>query len=211
MRLKTLVAVLTALLSLAAISATAASAHEWQRAKHALLKTEKFESKADVRFELSSVEGNESFECEYNEKGTVGIGAGGKITSVTNKAGSKVIECSHPEGIRQCEVYDVEARDLPWATELFESESHVRDRIMSGGEGPPEWHIFCGKGGGFSNKCSFETSTRMENFATGPSPEVKAYFEPKFGLDCVYGAAEHFHYNGKEVIHASNYDGLEAN
>jgi hypothetical protein len=81
------------------------------------------------------IEGTVEVLCTGKSEGTVGPGKFDRVTSITE------IKCSPG---KDCEkVEKAEPRDLPWQTELFETESTVRDKITSGGSGAPGWGLSC--------------------------------------------------------------------
>ena len=90
---------LTAVLALAGISATCASANEWQVNGAALTKAAAVAGESTITFGL---EGRPVYSCAISRKGTVGPGAAGEITSITSPGGAKVIPCTILESGWEC-------------------------------------------------------------------------------------------------------------
>jgi hypothetical protein len=77
-----------------------------------------------------------SISCTGKDEGSVGPGRFDRITAITE------IHCVTDE---RCEKITIEAepRNLPWQTELFETEGKIRDALKSGGAGEPGWAVTC--------------------------------------------------------------------
>jgi hypothetical protein len=103
-------------------------------------------------------------DCTGELKGSVGPGKYDRVTEVPEAS----IHCVAGEN---CEDLEEAARpvDLPWQTELFETENTIRDRLSSGGNGAPGWKVKCKVPilGPTADTCtSEEGSTLQENKVT---------------------------------------------
>lgn len=75
--------------------------------------------------------------CKFETTGTIESGGLGKITSFVAISG-----CTASGG--SCDsVRPVGPINIPWKTELFESEGTIKDRIVNGGSGEPNWKFEC--------------------------------------------------------------------
>jgi hypothetical protein len=150
--IKTLSAALTVVFAFAALSASAATAHEWKIRGLGLTKSVPVSQTATYKF-LDETNGA-SFICTVEEKGTVGPGAAGKITSI------KELSCATSSEF--CEAAPtLEALHLPWSTELVTFEGGLGNEITT--KSPlPEWKWKC--------KSHFETWTET----CGVYPTMKA-------------------------------------
>ncbi len=205
MRITPLAVALLALLALAAGSASAASAHEWQRnhGKGSITKPRGISSMGHLVIFTESEEYAEEETCSFNEKGTVGPGAAGTITSLTSTSGSKVIECIRNEGAICREgkhAPRIEAAHLPWDTELTTVEGKLRDEIKSGGSGTPELKMECEGYYNIKDKCPFASGVGVENMSNGDVEGIYTRKEsnPLYGYDC----------GGLSGNHAVYYEGV---
>jgi hypothetical protein len=83
--------------------------------------------------------GKPNLRCHVNVEGTVEGGGKGTISSYVVSNCSTTTECGSPV---------VGPVHLPWSTELYEDAKGVlRNRIVSGGSGVPEWQFECVIGG----------------------------------------------------------------
>ena len=98
--------------------------------------------------------------CYYDIEGTVGTGGKGTITSVAG------LTCT---GVGNCgTVNEVQANNLPWNTELYEAEGHIRDRIVSSGKGTPEYRFVCEvKGVKTTDECGLNVAPELVNRLEG--------------------------------------------
>jgi|SRR5580700_1874191 hypothetical protein len=107
---------------------------------------------------------NWGISCEGTDLGVIKAGGTGEITSFSiNKCEpAKIAEnaCEEVEGWK--------APHLAWKTELYAEGGTIRDRIVSGGSGTPEWVVQCKTAFPFSdNSCGINTSTLMTNNVSG--------------------------------------------
>jgi hypothetical protein len=109
------------------------------------------------------------------EKSTVvcdGAGSrGAGIIEGTNKDIIRAAElenaktnCARTEGsCKAGEVEKVQGVDLPWKTELYETESKARTKILSDGSGEPGWSITCNTVlGSKTDECTSESGSPFE-------------------------------------------------
>lgn len=120
-----------AALALSGVTAAAASAetHEWRLDSAPLTKSVKVSQTATYQFKDRAI--GAEFSCKVEEKGTVGPGAAGQITSVKGVSCSDIASCKNPS---------IEALDLPWNTGLTTFEGGVGNHITSK---EPEWKWKC--------------------------------------------------------------------
>lgn len=74
--------------------------------------------------------------CSVETTGTIATAGKGTITQY------QVKNCKS-SGTASCASSGVLAINLPWNTELYLAEGHIRNRIVSGGSGTPEWQFEC--------------------------------------------------------------------
>jgi hypothetical protein len=118
------------------------------------------------------------------QKGTVGPGAVGEITSITSSGKTVIVgEVCGTGGSK----WEFEALHLPWSTELATVGGVLRDVIKSGGHGVPKWKATCK--GGISDECEYPTNTGVFNVSLGveatfdeKSPEGECPFYGKFRI-----------------------------
>jgi hypothetical protein len=134
----------------AALWTTAATAHEWLKNGQPLTKSVNVTQKATYKWEQYGT--RIEFSCTVEEKGTVGPGAAGQITSI------KEVECHYLNGCQG--PVTIEARKLPWNTELQTFEGGVGNHITSS---QPEWRW----------ECEFVGEQRTETCAAVPTLSVK--------------------------------------
>jgi len=113
--------------------------------------------------------------CLVETEGTVEAAGKGKITAYHASSCTPAAGCRSVAGTR--------ALNLPWKTELYESEGIVRDRVISGGNGTPAWEFECETSlGKISDTCNFG-NPGLENYLEGT---VAAIFNERFtsGVTC---------------------------
>ncbi len=154
---------LTLAVAFTALSAGAATAHQWQKNGKALGSTTLVKATSELQFENPGGFPPYDFDgCTIHEKGTVGLGGLGEITSVTGATGSKVISCVT---VQNCKTpITIEALNLPWKTELVTNEGVLQNHI----KGEAEWKIVC-KEGSFqeSDYCLVLPRASLTNVAKG--------------------------------------------
>jgi hypothetical protein len=110
--------------------------------------------------------------CSVADEGVVGPANLDKVTKVTFEKCTAGTNCEKLEG-------NAEPRNLPWKTELFETEKTIHDKTTSGGSGEPGWKATCKVlGKNETNECTSEhTTALLENM----SGDVNTVFESKSG------------------------------
>lgn len=160
---KTLGLVLAVALMFGALSASAAMAYEWQLNGAPITKAESISWTSKLTFENPTEE--ETYNCTIAHKGSLTTEGRGEITSVTSSGGAKAISCeiTHAGGLCEKEV-EIEALNLPWATELATVNGVLRDKIL----GSPEWKIKCKKIiYTDTNRCGASTNLGPHNLESG--------------------------------------------
>jgi len=114
--------------------------------------------------------------CNVETEGTIEAGGKGKITHYYATG------CT-PKGNSCRAVVGDQAINLPWKTELYESEGVVRDRVVSGGNGTPSWEFVCETSLGNTHDTCYFGSPGLENYLEGT---VAAIFNERFtsGMGC---------------------------
>jgi hypothetical protein len=192
--IKTLLVALAAVFALTAVSATAASAHTWKLKGAALKSAVKFHSTQELRF--SEKDGLE-IECPVVEEGTVGPGAAGEVTSITNAKGSKAIACRTIAGCESSHSSEVEAYSgLPWKTELVTLYEGLRNQITT--TGSKLWKIHCTiSETSWTNYCEATPNMAIDNAKTS-AEEVYDGKAPT--SNCFYGPGGNFNTKGGGVL-----------
>ncbi len=171
--------------------------------------TEEVRLKGTLRFKDTKVPvlGTAEVECNGESAGVVGPGKLGKITEVK-------ITATHCKGIKVCEeVKNFEARDLPWQTELYESESKQFNKLIGDGKGEPGWKVECKTSiGTQTDECLTESekpeSLLLENKLTNGELLVLATFQHLRKAKCSQGGAESGEITGSIGILKTNGTGL---
>jgi hypothetical protein len=128
-------------------------------------------------------------ECSGTSTGTVGPGKYDRITTIT---------VANPcRNITGCVgTIKAEARNLPWQTELFETEGKVRDSVVSEVAGKfPGWKVECT----LSDTCEGNTTTAIVNNTSNNT--VEAVFDAKSAVvTCSRGGAGTGKVEGTNII-----------
>jgi hypothetical protein len=158
--IKMLSAACAVVFALVALTATAATAHEWRLKGAPLTKSVKFSQTATYTFKDLTI--GAEFICEVEEKGTVGPGAAGQITSV------KEVSCADKALCKTTPT--IEAVRLPWNTELTTFEGGVGNHITSK---EPEWKWKCEIVGFdiLTEYCEVAPTMKVTNLAEGDVEE----------------------------------------
>jgi hypothetical protein len=152
--IKMLSAACAVVFALTALSASAATAHEWRWEGLPLTKAEKV-VEIGARYEFADAGARITFECTVEQKGTVGPGAAGQITSF------KVSECRTIEGCEASQTPTLEAVHLPWSTELVTFESGLGNTITTKGA---EWKWTCKiLGSNWTEHCTIAPTMNVTN------------------------------------------------
>ena len=130
-KIRTLGLALVAVLAVAGIGATGATAYEWQQNGVALTKATAVTGVSTLT--LETVLGSGYSCCEILRKGTVGPGAAGEFTSITSPSGAKAIPCAiTAKGTECASQVEIEAVGLPWHTEITANRVTCSRRPMNG-------------------------------------------------------------------------------
>lgn len=191
--IKTLCFTLGAILAFGALSASAATAYEWQINGTAVTKATAAHWTSTIKFE-NTYDGGYAFTCTIVHKGTIDTGGKVEITSIASSGGAKLIPCEVTRasaGLCKSAI-EVEAVGLPWTTELATVGGVLRSQTA----GSREWKIKCkGPAGETNTDWCGVTSTGPHNVAGGVeeiydsnSPHTACFDEG--GLSFVASGAE---------------------
>ena len=134
------------------------------------------------------VGGEITVECKVAGKGYIGAGAADEVTQFTPSA------CVTTHGL--CTSPGVTVSNIPWHSELSESEGKIRDAITTSGKGSPEYRIAC-EDNPIEDHCSGATSTATSNISGG----VDETFDSKAQkLTCSIGGKSDGVIEGTELI-----------
>ncbi len=169
-----------------ATAATASAAPVWEQLEGTTWKevkgTEKVISAGTLK--LTDTKGGltggvVTVECSGTDEGTVGPGKYNRITKIT-----VANPCRNVTGC--VGTITAEARNLPWQTELFETEGKVRDSVVSEVAGKfPGWKVECT----LSDTCEGNTTTAMTNNTSNNT--VDAVFDANSAVvKCARGKAK---------------------
>lgn len=130
--------------------------------------------------------GESAVVCGGTDNGWIGVLNKDFITSISVKA-------SNCKAVKVCEnVEGIEARNLPWQTELFETEGKVRDAIRNSGAGNPGWKVTCKAPiiGSTTDECtSNEGNTAIEELSGNLSLDFRFQGEKSGKATCSKGGA----------------------
>ncbi len=136
--------------------------------------------------------------CGGTEEGAIGPGRFGRVTKITPVGCKPGKNCE--------EVKKVEARNLPWQTELFETEKTVRDAIKEVGAGVPGWKIECRVLGiTKADECASNTqsvSVSLDFFFIGYSV-LLSFLKNSGKAKCEIGGAESGEVEGFDAVSSS--------
>jgi len=154
--IKAFSAACTIVCAFAALTATAATAHEWQIRGVGLTKSVSTGQTATYTFVNTT--NDAYFTCTVEEKGTASPGAAGTITSV------KEVSCNTDGNF--CETAPtIEARNLPWSTELVTYEGGLGNHIKTTAA---EWKWQCRSHfTGWTESCAVDPTMKVKNVSTG--------------------------------------------
>jgi len=146
--------------------ATAGASGKWEWTE--LTTTEKAQGEGTLVQKDTNIDSKTvTVQCAGTDEGTIGPKQFDRIIKVTTVGCSNVENCGG--------TIHAEAVNLPWQTELFETEGKIRDSIVSEVSGKkPGWKVTCT---GVSDVCEANTTTATENVqSTGA---VNAIFDSK--------------------------------
>jgi hypothetical protein len=144
-----------------------------------------------LAFSLKLTDKHTGVEVECGDAGT-----GWGLIESPNKGLIKVAEVPSPstackvvKTVLTCEtktLEEVKGANLPWKTEIFETENKNLTQIASGGSGEPGWKVKCG---GVEDVCTSKSTTELESaeLANGVTKGVLlvlAIFEAKHKAKC---------------------------
>ena len=181
-----------ALLALGALTASAASAHAWEIKKEPIIENRNVTGTATLQFEEKHI--GAQLTCKLTSKGIVKHGGLGEITSITSNTGAKEIPCENNKPLG-CSAWTIEAKILPWKTELATIGGELRNKIFTTTElVGPQWTIRCQ---GFSDICEASPNAALKNYSKG----VEAIYGAKSpATSCAEAPAGTFTTKGTEDI-----------
>ncbi len=144
--------------------------------------------------------------CSGVEEGTIGPGRTGTITGISE------IKCEKGENCSTLEK-NAEPVNLPWATELYETEGTIRIALLNSSEGAPGWKVECSIGGiKEKDECTSEGANAAAENKTTPGLLVSVAFpkpnDPK--ATCTLTKKETGDVLGSSAISLVNGEGLRA-
>ncbi len=128
-------------------------------------------------------------ECSGESVGSIGPAKYGRINEI-------IVSPAQCRGIKNCTTVEkIKVVDLPWQTELDETEGRISQTLSSTGNGEPGWEVECLVGSNKINDvCSQEAgkpeSVSLENKATGTELLVLATFQHLRKIKCSAGGKE---------------------
>jgi hypothetical protein len=173
----------------------ASSSGKWEWRE--LTTTEKATSVATFTLkDTKTLAGTAQITCSLTDEGTIGPGSHGTITKIN-------IEAKNCKAEKVCEnVEEVEAKNLPWHTEMYETEDTVRDKL-SASSGQLGWKIKCKTAlGSKTDEClTEEGKTYSTSMESAPGGLVDAFFEEESGkAKCSEGGKESGEISGIDTI-----------
>ncbi len=175
----------------------ASSTGSWQWEE--LKTTEQVSSQATLRLiDKKATGGLSEIQCGGTDNGWIGPNKYDQITSISVKASN----CKRVAGL--CiTVEAVEARHLPWQTELFETEGRIRDKITETGNGEPGWKVKCS---GVEDECLTEAGKEGSTLESNEQATGVALgeFDEKSGkAKCSIGGAGQGEVRGLVQFHST--------
>jgi hypothetical protein len=194
--IKMLSAACAVVFAFTALSASAATAHEWLEHKVIPLTKSVKVKEYGARYEFADEGARITFECTVEQKGTVGPGAAGQIASF------KVSECRTLEGCEASQAPTLEAVHLPWSTELVTFESGLGNTITTKGA---EWKWTCMiLGSNWTEHCTIAPTMNVTNLGFN----VEEAYKNEPVIDCF--ALGSFHMKASGVLQTENDESLWA-
>jgi hypothetical protein len=169
---------------------------EWQE----VTSTEKIKFKGTLGLkDTKTLAGTAEVICSTEGIGAAGPEKFGRITEVKTSAA----QCS---AIKICEnVEAAEARNLPWQTELYETEEAIPQKLMGTGSGEPGWKITCKTPiGKITDECTLEPEKAESLEDINTESVVLAKLQHSRKSKCTEGGAESGELNGKMRLEGSN-------
>jgi hypothetical protein len=152
--------------------------------------TEEVKVKGTLKLlDTKTLAGVSEVECTGESKGAVGPGKFGRISSVS-------VEAKNCRAIKVCEkVEAIEARNLPWQLEAYNTEGKKLSKLTAAGSGEPGWKVTCKTIlGTKSDECIAEVnepeSLLLENRTTNGELLVLDTFQALRKAKCTEGGAK---------------------
>ncbi len=114
--------------------AEASGKWEWSEPKT----TEATRTAGSLKLEAKSIIGEVEVKCSGLDTGWIGPNGTDQTTTVTTDKCEPGTNCEKIEGSG-----GAVARNLPWNSELKETEGTIHDTIRNGGNGEPGWEVTC--------------------------------------------------------------------
>jgi hypothetical protein len=112
--------------------AEAGGSWEWSEPKT----TEKTVTHGSLKLEAKSIIGEVEVKCSGSDEGWIGPNGKDETTEVVTEKCEAGTNCEKVES-------PAKAVDLPWNSELKETEGKIHDTIRTGGNGEPGWKVTC--------------------------------------------------------------------
>ncbi len=130
--------------------------------------------------------------CQIETEGTIAAAGKGTITHYSASNCKPSPGCSAVRAFLPV--------NLPWNTELYETAGTIRDRIVSGGSGTPEWQFECDTLEGYRvEKCGLNTSLAAINGAI-EGAVILQFDAATNKTGCGFGGAETGQWQGEFTI-----------
>jgi hypothetical protein len=197
---------LVAMFAVSLVASATASAVTWEQEVggwKAVAGTEKVESNGTLELiDTATLAGEVAVICTGTDTGSIGPNKYDRIESITTKSCTKV---------KLCEEGTITAKpvDLPWQTELFETQGKKRDKITEvPPNGQPGWTVRCKIAGlAKTDTCTTvagsEGTPEVTNKTNG---SVQTTFNPTAGnASCTLGNATSGKVNGSIQIFAAGH------
>jgi hypothetical protein len=139
--------------------------------------------------DTKTLAGVSEVECFGESKGAIGPGQFGRINTVK-------VEVANCRAIKVCEkVEEIEARNLPWQTEDYNTEGKHLSKLTGAGSGEPGWKVKCKTVlGSKTDECLAEAgepeSLQLENRVTNGELLVLVTFQHLRKAKCTEGGAK---------------------
>lgn len=187
------------------VKAESGGGWQWNEVKG----TEKVTGHGSLKLsDTKTILGDTTISCSGTEEGV----AGPKNLDVVEKVKAEKCEITTKGGCESLPKKVAEPVDLPWQTELFETEGKKFDKLTSDGHGEPGWAVECETAlGNKVDTCTSESgkeeTTPVENKATGLILLVLSIFRGKSGgrkAKCSEGGKESGEVEGNVAFEATN-------
>ncbi len=177
---------LVALAAMAMATAATASAQPvWQVNGTEVKGTEKVMGMGTLRLaDTKTIAGESAVECSGTTTGTIGPGKIDRVETITIASCKQVKVCENVETVLP--------KNLPWQTELYETESKVLNKISEiPSNGEPGWTVTCKTPlGSKTDECLTEATKEGNEVQTNETPVEIGTFNPTSKAKCVEGGKE---------------------